>query len=81
VEKRCRGGQATDVNMAHAHCMLDTKVTNTHSEYVIIIALPLQQLLHKRESMLRHTYTACLVIFFLIFCVLAIYIVYSSFTL
>jgi len=22
VEKRCRAGQATDDNMAHAHCML-----------------------------------------------------------
>jgi hypothetical protein len=24
VEKYCRAGQATDENMAHAHCMLDT---------------------------------------------------------
>jgi len=24
VEKYCRGGRATDGNMAHAHCMLDT---------------------------------------------------------
>jgi hypothetical protein len=24
VEKFCRVGQATDDNMAHAHCMLDT---------------------------------------------------------
>jgi len=24
VEKWCRAGQATDGNMAHAHCMLDT---------------------------------------------------------
>jgi hypothetical protein len=23
-EKYCRAGQATDDNMAHAHCMLDT---------------------------------------------------------
>jgi len=23
VEKYCRAGQATDDNMAHAHCMLD----------------------------------------------------------
>ena len=23
VEKYCRAGQATDGNMAHAHCMLD----------------------------------------------------------
>jgi len=32
--------------------------TNTHSEYVIFIALPLQQWLHERASMLRHTYIA-----------------------
>ena len=25
VEKCCRTGQATDDNMAHAHCMLDTQ--------------------------------------------------------
>jgi hypothetical protein len=33
----CTVGQATDENMAHAHCMLDTKATNTKSEYVIRI--------------------------------------------
>ena len=32
-----------DDNMAHAHCMLDIKTTNTRSEYVIRIALPLQK--------------------------------------
>jgi len=31
------------------------KATNTHSEYVIIIAFPLQQLLHERASLLRFT--------------------------
>jgi len=36
------------------------KATNTHSEYVIPIALPLQQRSHERASMLRYTYTACL---------------------
>ena len=44
MEKCCRVGQATDDNMAHAHCMLDNLVY-THSEYVIFIAFPLQQLL------------------------------------
>jgi hypothetical protein len=29
--------------------------TNTHSEYVIVITLPLQQWLHERPSMLRYT--------------------------
>jgi hypothetical protein len=37
------------------------KATNTYSEYVILIAFPLQQRLHERASMLRYTYTACLV--------------------
>jgi hypothetical protein len=36
-----------------------TKDTNTHSEYVIIIAFPLQEWLHERVSMLRYTYIAC----------------------
>ena len=34
--------------------------TNTHSEYVILLALPLQQWFRERAS-LRHTYIACLV--------------------
>jgi hypothetical protein len=35
------------------------KATNTHSEYVILIAFPLQQWLHERSSMLRYTYITC----------------------
>jgi hypothetical protein len=31
------------------------KATNTHSQYVILIAFPPQQLLHEHASMLRHT--------------------------
>ena len=38
-----------------------TKATNTHSEYVILIAFPLQQWLHERASMSRYTYIGCLV--------------------
>ena len=37
------------------------KATNAHSEYVILIALPLQQWLQGRASMLRYMYIACLV--------------------
>jgi hypothetical protein len=37
--------------------------TNTHSEYVILIAFPLQQSLHKRAAILRYTYIVCLVKF------------------
>jgi len=48
--------------MTTAHCTLDTKFTNAHSEYVILIALPLQQWLYERVSLLCHKYIACLVI-------------------
>jgi len=34
------------------------KPTNTHSEYVILAAFPLQQWLHERASMLRYTFIA-----------------------
>jgi hypothetical protein len=37
------------------------KATDTHSEYVIIIAFPLQQWLNEGASMLRYAYIACLV--------------------
>jgi hypothetical protein len=37
------------------------KATNTHAEYVIHFAFPLQQWLHERPSTLRYTYIACLV--------------------
>ena len=39
------------------------KATNTHSEYVILIAFPLQLWLHDRSSVLRFTYIACLGLF------------------
>jgi len=32
------------------------KATNTHSEYVLIIAFILQQWLHERASLLRYTF-------------------------
>jgi len=37
------------------------KATDTHSEYVILIAFRLRQRFHERASMLRYTYIACLV--------------------
>jgi len=36
------------------------KATNTSSEYVKLIAFPLQQWLQERVSMLHYTYIACL---------------------
>jgi len=38
-----------------------TKATSTHSENVKLIAFPRQQLLPERASMLRYTFTVCLV--------------------
>jgi hypothetical protein len=38
------------------------KATNTHSQYVIFIAFPLQIWLRERASMLRYTYIAILVV-------------------
>jgi len=49
MEKYCTAGQATDDNMAHAHCMLDNKgYKYTHSGCVIIVVFPLQQWFTKR---------------------------------
>jgi hypothetical protein len=41
-----------------------TRATNTHVWYVILFAFPLQQLLHKRTSVSRCRYMACLITFF-----------------
>ena len=35
--------------------------THTHSVCIIFVALPLQQRVHERTSLLRYTYIACLV--------------------
>ena len=62
MEKYGRDGQATNDNITrrmHTACWIP-KVKSTYSEYVIIIACPLQQWLLKRASMLRYTYIACL---------------------
>ena len=37
------------------------KATNAHSENVLLTDFPLQQWLHERASVFRHTYIACLV--------------------
>jgi hypothetical protein len=38
-----------------------TEATDTHSEYVILIAFPLQQCINERASNLRYTYIGSLV--------------------
>jgi hypothetical protein len=38
------------------------KATNTQSEYVTLIAFPLQQYFHEHASVLHYKYIACLVL-------------------
>ena len=49
--------QMTMWRMRIACCI--TKTTNTHSQYVILIASPLQQWLHERALILRYTSIVC----------------------
>ena len=46
--------------MRIARCI--RKAANAHSEYVILIALPLQQWLHERVSILRYMFIAYLAV-------------------
>ena len=63
MEKHCAEGQATDDNMVHTHCKLDTYCHKyTHSGCVILIAFPLQQWWYERASILRYMPIACLVV-------------------
>jgi hypothetical protein len=61
VEKHGGDRQATDDNITRRMGIAAwiPKATNTHSEYVTLVAFPLQQRL--RESILRYTYIACIV--------------------
>jgi hypothetical protein len=61
VEKYGRGRPATDDNITRRmrfSCWI-TKATDTHLEYVILIAFPRQQWLHESTSVL-HLYVHCL---------------------
>jgi hypothetical protein len=58
VEKYGRAGQATSEIWRMRITCLAPKTMKTHSEYVILIAMPLQQWLHERASVLRYTYIA-----------------------
>ena len=63
MEKYGRPEQATDDNTIrcmHITCWMN-KVTGTHSEYVVLIALPWQKYLRAGASLSRYSYTACLV--------------------
>jgi hypothetical protein len=59
MEKYCTTRQATDDNMVHMLSCCISKVTNTHTEYVTLIAFPIQQWLYEHASMFRYTYIAC----------------------
>ena len=63
MEKYFVAGQATDDNIVRRmrFALWIPKATNTHLEYVILIAFPLQELLRERALILRYTYLAFLV--------------------
>jgi hypothetical protein len=57
----CRIPKVTDTH-THTHTYTHTHThththTLTHTQYVILIAFPLQQRLYERASMLRYTYS------------------------
>ena len=58
------GRVQTKIWRMRVECWL-SKATNTLSEYVIRISFSLKQWLHERASMLRYTYSACLVLYYL----------------
>jgi hypothetical protein len=60
IEKYYRVGQATDDNVAHAHCMLYTQGYKYTHRLCNTNCFPLQQWLHERASVVRYTYFACL---------------------
>jgi len=65
VEKYGTAGPATDDNIVwcmRTACRI-TKATNTYSEYVILIAFPLQQWLHERASVLLYMFIDFLIMF------------------
>jgi hypothetical protein len=66
VEKQGKTRWTADENIIQrmrSACWI-TKATNTHSEHVTLIAIPLQQWQHEGLSILRYTYIACLVVLY-----------------
>jgi len=63
VLKYGRSGQAKDDNiiLRTGFAWWTTKITDTHSEFVIVIAYPLQQWLHERPSVLHCIYVVWLI--------------------
>ena len=61
VEILCRAGQATDDNMAHAHCTLDNWGYGRTLTICNTSCFARKQWLCERASVLRYTYIFCLV--------------------
>jgi hypothetical protein len=63
VENYGRTGQATDDNLIWRMRFAgwETKATNTHSQYVIVIAFPRQQGIRESALMLCYAYIVCFV--------------------
>jgi hypothetical protein len=57
MEKYCRAVQATDDNVAHAHCVLGTEFTE--AEYVILTVMPRHVWLCQRATVLHYTRIVC----------------------
>jgi hypothetical protein len=75
VEKYCTARQATGDNIIRRMrfaCRM-TKVTDTHSEHVILIAFPQQQWLRERSTMIRYMYVVSLVFTLTIYTYIYIY--------
>ena len=62
MQKYCRAGNASDKNYGACSLHAEYVSLQTHTRYVMHIAFPLQQWLHKSASILRYTYIACLVL-------------------
>jgi hypothetical protein len=61
--KKCRKAADDNIPRHMRFACWITETTDTHSEYVTLIAFPRQKWLHKQASMLCYVYTACLVIY------------------
>jgi hypothetical protein len=63
VEKYRRVRQATDDNTARmCNACWIPKATNIHTEYILLIAVALQQWLHERDQKLRYMYIVLLLL-------------------
>ena len=68
------GNPQTTVRSMSTVCRIP-KATNTHSQYIILIASPLKQWLQERPSMLRLTYIVCLALYYIFILVLRFFYV------